>query len=58
MEALFDLMQQWITDYGYIAIFLLMLAESACIPFPSEVTMLVGRWYAPHGHLDFFWLGT
>jgi membrane protein DedA with SNARE-associated domain len=36
----------WITttivDYGYVAIFLLMVAESACIPIPSEVTMLFG----------------
>jgi membrane protein DedA with SNARE-associated domain len=27
---------------GYFAIFVLMLAESACIPFPSEATMLFG----------------
>ena len=58
MEALFDLMERWITDYGYLAIFLLMLAESACIPFPSEVTMLVGGWYVADGNLDFFWVGT
>ena len=31
-----------VTTYGYAAIFLLMLLESACIPIPSEVTMLVG----------------
>jgi membrane protein DedA with SNARE-associated domain len=38
--------EQWITDtilsYGYLAIFVLMVAESACIPIPSEVTMLFG----------------
>ena len=51
-------MERWVTDYGYIAIFLLMLAESACIPFPSEVTMLVGGWYAADGNLDFFWVGA
>lgn len=33
-------MQQLISDYGYLAIFILMLAESACIPVPSELTML------------------
>lgn len=58
MEAVIDLMERWVTDYGYIAIFLLMLAESACIPFPSEVTMLVGGWYASDGNLDFFWVGV
>ncbi len=35
-------MQQFIVDNGYLAVFLLMVAESACIPFPSEVTMLYG----------------
>ena len=58
METVFEVMEQWITDYGYIAIFLLMLAESACIPFPSEVTMLVGGWYVADGNLDFFWVGA
>jgi membrane protein DedA with SNARE-associated domain len=58
VEALIELMEEWVTRYGYIAIFLLMLAESACIPFPSEVTMLVGGWYAADGRLDFFWVGT
>lgn len=57
MEALVDQMEHWVTTYGYAAIFLLMLAESACIPFPSEVTMLVGGWYAADGRLDFFLVG-
>ena len=33
-------MQQFISSYGYLAVFILMLAESACIPVPSELTML------------------
>jgi membrane protein DedA with SNARE-associated domain len=32
--------QQFISNYGYLAVFILMLAESACIPVPSELTML------------------
>lgn len=35
-------MQSFIANYGYLAIFLLMLAESACIPIPSELIMLFG----------------
>ena len=35
-------MQQFVTHYGYWAVLVLMLAESACIPIPSEVTMLLG----------------
>jgi membrane protein DedA with SNARE-associated domain len=31
--------QQFIGSYGYLAVFILMLAESACIPVPSELTM-------------------
>ncbi|CAN5750738.1 DedA family protein [soil metagenome] len=58
METLIHLMESWVIDYGYVAIFLLMLAESACIPFPSEVTMLVGGWYAATGDLNFFWVGA
>lgn len=51
-------MEEWVIQYGYLAVFLLMLAESACIPFPSEVTMLVGGWYAADGTLNFWWVGT
>jgi membrane protein DedA with SNARE-associated domain len=58
METLIHLMESWVIDYGYLAIFLLMLAESACIPFPSEVTMLVGGWYSATGDLNFFWVGA
>lgn len=35
-------MQQFISSYGYLAILLLMIAESACIPIPSELTMPLG----------------
>lgn len=31
-----------VADHGYVAIFLLMVLESACIPIPSEVVMLFG----------------
>jgi membrane protein DedA with SNARE-associated domain len=34
--------QHFIATYSYLAVFLLMLAESACIPVPSELTMLFG----------------
>jgi membrane protein DedA with SNARE-associated domain len=35
-------MQHLITTYGYLAVFLLMVAESACIPVPSELIMTLG----------------
>jgi membrane protein DedA with SNARE-associated domain len=41
--ALFsDFITQEILQYGYAAIFVLMVLESACVPIPSEVTMLFG----------------
>lgn len=36
------LITQQVLQYGYLAVFVLMVAESACIPIPSEVTMLFG----------------
>ena len=51
-------MEHFVSDYGYAAIFVLMTLESACIPVPSEVTMLVGGWYAATGQLDFFLVGA
>jgi len=41
--ALFtDFVTNEIVRYGYVAIFVLMILESACVPIPSEVTMLFG----------------
>ena len=37
-----EVMQHFIATYGYLAIFLLMLLESACIPIPSELIMTFG----------------
>ena len=58
VEPLIRFMEESVIRYGYVAIFLLMLAESACIPFPSEVTMLVAGWYSATGDLNFFWAGA
>lgn len=58
MEAIADAVRNLVTDYGYIGIFVLMVASAACIPIPSEITLLVGGWYAGDGRLDFFWVGT
>ena len=50
MLAIFsDTVTAWILDYGYLAVFVLMLLESACVPIPSEVTMLFGGALASAG---------
>ena len=54
-------MTEEIVRYGYLAIFVLMVLESACVPIPSEVTMLFGgalvtaSFLAPDQHLN-LWL--
>ena len=49
-------MQHFIATYGYAAVFLLMVAESACIPIPSELIMTFGGALAagavPGSHLN------
>ena len=42
LSWLHDIAITAVADYGYLAVFLLMVLESACIPIPSEVTMLFG----------------
>jgi membrane protein DedA with SNARE-associated domain len=39
-ESLVEVASHFVRDAGLPAIFLLMVAESACIPIPSEATML------------------
>src|SRR6266704_6147058 len=36
------LITESVLQYGYLAVFVLMVLESACIPVPSEITMLFG----------------
>jgi membrane protein DedA with SNARE-associated domain len=39
-ESLFNLASEFVGETGLVAVFLLMVAESACIPIPSEATMM------------------
>jgi membrane protein DedA with SNARE-associated domain len=61
IEHLLDQLKQFTVEsvgtWGYLAIFVLMAAESACIPIPSEITMPVGGLLAAEGKLDFFLVG-
>jgi len=56
-DSLMDWLEHFITDtigaYGYLAIFVLMVLESALIPIPSEVTMVFGGFMVARGRLDF-----
>jgi membrane protein DedA with SNARE-associated domain len=43
--------QSFVASSGYLAVFVLMVAESACIPIPSEVTMIFAGYLAAKGTL-------
>jgi membrane protein DedA with SNARE-associated domain len=61
LEWLEHIITDYLGAYGYQAVFVLMVLESACIPIPSEVTMVFGGFLVSRGELDFFWvamLGT
>jgi membrane protein DedA with SNARE-associated domain len=49
LDALTEFITGTVADYGYLAVFVLMTLESACIPIPSEVTMLFGGALASAG---------
>lgn len=44
----------FISSYGYIAVFILMMAESALIPIPSEITMTFAGFLCGIGILNFW----
>jgi membrane protein DedA with SNARE-associated domain len=41
-----------LSHWGYLAVFVLMVAESACIPIPSELVMMFGGALAASGTLS------
>ena len=45
-------MENFIASWGYIAVFVLMVAESACIPVPSELIMTFAGVLAATGKLN------
>lgn len=60
-ESLVNIASHFVRDTGYPAIFLLMAADSACIPIPSEATMMFAGFAAAspdqaHHHLALVWI--
>ncbi|KKR29596.1 MAG: DedA [Candidatus Woesebacteria bacterium GW2011_GWA1_39_8] len=54
MHALVGFLTDLISRYGYFSIFVLMAAESALIPIPSEVTMPFAGFLAGRGVVSFW----
>lgn len=45
-------MQQFLSNWGYLALFVLTVAEAACIPIPSEITLGFAGYLASTGKLN------
>jgi membrane protein DedA with SNARE-associated domain len=52
-DTLFNTASDTVADLGLIGIFFLMLLDAACIPIPSEATMLFGGFAVSQGHQNF-----
>ena len=56
MQSVIDIVVQWATaligQWGLPAVFVLMLLESACIPIPSEATMLFAGFAVSTGDMS------
>jgi membrane protein DedA with SNARE-associated domain len=55
-KILVDHLTVFISSYGYIAVFILMTAESALIPIPSEVTMTFAGFLCGIGLLNIWFV--
>ena len=53
MESLSHSIQTFVANHGLEAVFLLMVLESACIPVPSEVTMIYAGYLVSQGDMSF-----
>ena len=53
MGSLTQHLQTFIADHGLEAVFILMVLESACIPVPSEVTMIYAGYLVSQGSMSF-----
>ena len=53
MHSLTHGLQTFVADHGLQAVFVLMVAESACIPLPSEVTMIYAGYLVSQGSMNF-----
>ncbi|MFN8163154.1 MAG: DedA family protein [Solirubrobacterales bacterium] len=54
VEPIVDVATEFIGSAGVVAVFLLMVLESACIPVPSEAIMLFAGFSVSNGELTMF----
>jgi len=51
-DVLFNTAADTVADLGLVGIFFLMLLDAACVPIPSEATMLFGGFTVSQGHAN------
>ena len=49
--ALIDLVRPYVDEYGYIILFLGVMAENASLPVPGETILIIASFYSYHGNL-------
>lgn len=42
----------FVDDYGYLILFLGVMAENASLPVPGETILIIASFYSHHGHLN------
>jgi alkaline phosphatase len=53
LHSLSDLVEQWVTQWGYLGIFAAMVLENVIPPIPSELIMPLAGFYVAQGQLNF-----
>jgi len=47
-----ELFRPYVDDYGYLVLFLGVMAENASLPVPGESILIIASFYSHHGHLS------
>ena len=47
-----ELFRPYVDDYGYLVLFLGVMAENASLPVPGETILIIASFYSHHGHLN------
>ena len=47
-----ELFRPYVDNYGYLVLFLGVMAENASLPVPGETILIIASFYSHHGHLN------
>ena len=47
-----ELFRPYVNDYGYLVLFLGVMAENASLPVPGETILIIASFYSYHGDLN------